>query len=112
MLIKYFIAKLSMQPWVSDLFTKLGNEIMLQLASEVDPTDPEELELLGHDTPEKRGERLKKLKDNMKAKLSQLDYGDYPWNLVSLALRLQPAVPSLAFYFGSQIPLFFALRLS
>ena len=112
MLIKQFIVKLSMQSWEIEWFDKLGNEIMIQLLDEVDPTDPEKLKLLDHDTPEKRSERLKKLTDNMKAKMSRSAYGDYPWNLVSLALELQPAVPSLASYFGSQIFSFFALILS
>ena len=103
MLIKQFIDKLSMQSWEIEWFDKLGNEIMIRLLREVDPTDPEKLKLLDHDTPEKRSERLKKLTDNMKAKMSRSAYGDYPWNPVSLALGLQPAVPSLASYFGSRI---------
>ena len=107
MLIKRFIANLWMHPWEIDWFNKLGNEIMLQLASEVDPTDPAKITLLGHDTPEKRSDRLKKVKDNTKARMSSIAYGDYPGNPVSLALRHQPAVPSLASYLGSQISVSF-----
>ena len=103
MLIKHFIVKLSLQPWEIDWFHKLGNEIMIQLDCEAYPTDPEKLKLLDPDTPEKRRERLKKVKDNTNARMSRHAYGDYPWNSVSLALRLQPAVSSLASYFGSQL---------
>ena len=87
MLIKHITVNLSMHPWEIDWFEKLGNEIMLQLASEVDPTDPAKLRLLGHDTPEKRSERLKKVKDNTKARMSSIAYGDYHKNRVSLALK-------------------------
>lgn len=73
-----------MSAWESDWFHKLGNQIMIQLADEVDPTDPEELRLLGHDTPEKRNERMTKLKENMKATTARIEYGDYRWNPVSL----------------------------
>ena len=111
MLIKHFIVNLSMQSWEIDWFQKLGNDIMLQLHFEVYPTDPEKLKLLGPDTPEKQSERLKKIKDNMKAKMSRHAYGDYPWNSVSLALRLQPAVSSPASYFRSQLSSFSALTL-
>ena len=86
--IKCSIAKLYMLSWESEWFHKLGNEIMLQLASEVDPIDAEKLKLLGRDTPQKRNERLTKVRESMKATTSRHAYGDYPWNAVSLALRL------------------------
>ena len=73
-----------MSAWESEWFHKLGNEIMIQLTEEVDPTDPEELRLLGHDTQEKRNERMTKLKESMKATTACIDYGDYSWNPVSL----------------------------
>lgn len=69
--------------WESRYFDKLGNDIMLQLLSEVDPWDPEDLRLLGNDTKDKRDERLTKVKDNMKAMASNFGYGDYPWDPVS-----------------------------
>ena len=73
-----------MSAWESDWFHKLGNQIMFQLTDEVDPIAPEELKLLGHDTREKRDERMTKLKENMKATTARIDYGDYSWNPVSL----------------------------
>ncbi len=72
-----------MNTWENDCFNKLGNEIMFELVSEVDPIDAEALKLLGHDTPDKREERMRKLKESMKASTARFDYGDYPWNAVS-----------------------------
>ena len=79
-----------METWESDWFTKLGNEIMIQLVDEVDPIDPEALRLLGHDTKEKRDERMTNLKESMKATTTQVGYGNYPWNPVSLV----PDIPA------------------
>lgn len=70
--------------WESRWFDTLGNEIMEEVVSEVDPYKPEDLEFLGHDTPEKRKERMMNLKENMKATTSHVSYGEYPWDPVSL----------------------------
>ncbi len=72
-----------MSTWEEDCFDKLGNEIMFQLVSEIDPIDAEAVKLLGHDTPDKREERMRKLKESMKAATTCFGYGDYPWNTVS-----------------------------
>lgn len=72
-----------MNEWEAASFNKLGNDIMEKLTSEVDPTDPKEIMLLGHDTKDKRDERMTKLKENMKAATTDFDYGRYPWDPVS-----------------------------
>ena len=76
-----------MDSCVSRWFDDLGNEIINQLVSEVDPSDPRGLELLGHDTKEKRDERMVRLKQSMKATTTDVRYGDYPWNQVSQTLE-------------------------
>ena len=76
-----------MTPWESDWFNQLGNQIMNQLVSEVDPSDPQELELLGDDTKEKRDKRMMMLKEDGKAATTGHGYGDYPWDPVSLNSR-------------------------
>ena len=86
-----------MSAWESDWFHKLGNEIMIQLADEVDPTDPKELKLLGHDTPEKRNERMTKLKENMNATTARIEYGVYSWNPVSLTPEIAACGTILGF---------------
>lgn len=82
-------AKLNMKMalWESRWFDTLGNEIMEEVVSEVDPYKPEDLEFLGHDTPEKRKERMMNLKENMKATTSHVSYGEYPWDPFEPKLR-------------------------
>ena len=82
-MLEFLLDMLEMSRWESESFDNLGNEIMLQLSNQVDPIDPEQLKLLGHDTKEKRDERMMKLKIGMKAATSSINYGDYPWNPVS-----------------------------
>ena len=103
-----------MQRWESDWFDKLGDDIMRQLELEVDPIDPVQRRLLGHDTPEKRQIRLKAQNAIMKSTLSRCAYGDYPWNPVSLAFETSALhyLPSVASCYGSQIISFFTLILS
>ena len=84
-----------MKPWESDWLHKLGNEILIKCETDVTPTDPKKIELLGHDTEEKQKERMRKLKEGMKATTLRFAYGEYPWNLVSLALAFLPAGPLL-----------------
>ena len=93
-----------MQRWESDWFDKLGDDIMRQLELEVDPIDPEQRRLLGHDTPEKRQIRLKAQNAIMKSTLSRCAYGDYPWNPVSLAFEISALhyLPSVASCYGSR----------
>ena len=69
--------------WESREFNKLGNEILDQVVSEVDPIDPMAITLLGDDTKEKRDERMKKLTENMKTTTTRYGYGDYSCNAVS-----------------------------
>lgn len=69
--------------WESRAFNKLGNDILDQVVSEVDPIDPMAIRLLGDDTREKREERMKKLTENMKLTTTRYGYGDYSWNSVS-----------------------------
>ena len=78
------VDKYQLNSWESEWFVKLGNEIMFQLVLEVDPLHPNELDGLGHDTREKRDERMRKLTESMKAGTTALSYGDYPWDPVSL----------------------------
>ena len=87
-----------MTPWENDWFNQLGNQIMNQLVSEVDPSNPQDLILLGDDTKEKRDdlillgddtkekrdERMMMLKEEGKAATTGHGYGDYPWDPVSL----------------------------
>ncbi|CAD6572761.1 MAG: hypothetical protein ASARMPREDX12_005434 [Alectoria sarmentosa] len=75
-----FKTTIQMTPWESDWFNQLGNQIMNQLVSEVDPSDPQELELLGDDTKEQRDERMMMLKEDGKAATTGHGYGDYPWD--------------------------------
>lgn len=77
--------------WESREFNKLGNEILGQVVSEVDPIDPVAIRLLGDDTKEKRDERMKKVTENMKATTTRYGYGDYRWNSVSGYSRLPPS---------------------
>lgn len=79
---------MKMDGWESGWFNKLGTEIMLQLLSEVDPWDPNDLRLLGHDTKEKRDERMMKVKKDAEAATTDFGYGDYPWDPVSLNTRM------------------------
>ena len=76
--------------WEIGWFNELGNEIMNDLVSEVDPSDQMALGLSSPDTKEKRDERMRKLKENMKATTTSFGYGDYPWDPVSLCLRNFP----------------------
>lgn len=94
---------MQMAAWEVCWFDKLGNEIMDDVVSEVDPYDPEDLELLGEDTPEKRNERMKNLKENMKASTAYISYGEYPWDPVSLSSGISArAVWSATFPFTLQ----------
>lgn len=80
---KFSTVSMKKDSWESHCFDKLGNEILDQVVSEVDPNDPIAIRLLGSDTKEKRDERMKKLTENMKATTTHYGYGDYPWNPVS-----------------------------
>ena len=74
--------------WESKLYNKMLNEIMLQFSSEVDLIDPEQ-------TSDQRKERMDKLHESNMATTAYIDYGDYPWNPVSLRDIDLYAVPSL-----------------
>ena len=80
--------------------TSWGMNIMLLLADEVDLTD---LEKLGCWVVIRRKseERLKSVKDNMKAGMSLIAYGEYVGDLVCLDLRYMSVVPSLVFGLGN-----------
>lgn len=92
------IAGLQIKSWEGDLYDKLGNEMMIQIAAEVDPIDPEKLRLLGHDTREKHDERMRRLNEDMEATTTRISYGDYPWNPVSPTL----GVPACNAIIGNQ----------
>lgn len=73
-------SRMKMTAWESEWFDKLGTEIMLQFLAEVDPWDQNDLRLLGHDTKEKRDERMMKVKKDAEAATTDFGYGDYPWD--------------------------------
>lgn len=74
--------------WESYWFSKLGNDILDQLVSQVDPNDSMVIRVAGSDTREKRDERMNKLTEKMKATTTHNGYGDYPWNSVSRDQRI------------------------
>ena len=90
-----------MSPWESHEFDKLGNEIMLQISSEIDPIDSKEYKAMAHDIKEKRDERMKKLKDSMKATTSSIGYGRYLWNPVCLFPEIYACLCFLAATVGT-----------
>ena len=69
--------------WESYWFSKLGNDILHQIDSEVDPHDSMAIRVVGNDTRVNRDERMKELIEMMKATTTRYRYGDYPWNTVS-----------------------------
>lgn len=101
---------MKMTAWESEWFDKLGTEIMLQFLAEVDPWDQNDLRLLGHDTKEKRDERMMKVKKDAEAATTDFGYGDYPWDPVSLIkeymsafrrryLDLKPCLQPMSLFF-------------
>lgn len=73
-------SKFKMAEWEALCFDNLGNDIMSQLAAEVDPGEPEDIIALGHDSKAARDERMRDLKRTMRARTSSRCYGDYPWD--------------------------------
>ena len=72
-----------MAGWESCCFDKLGNDIMLQVVAEVDPWEPKDIIALGRDTKAARDERMKAVKETMRAASTTSGYGDYFWDRVS-----------------------------
>ena len=84
---RIILAKFEMAKWEARCFDKLGNDIMLQLAAEVDPWEPKDISALGRDTKAARDERMRALKQTMRAGTSSGSYGDYPWDRVSITSK-------------------------
>ena len=78
-----------MATWEACCFDKLGTDIMLQVAAQVDPWEPEGISALGHDSKAARDERMRDLKKTMRAGTSSAGYGDYPWDRVSITSKPQ-----------------------
>ena len=84
-----------MAKWETRCFDKLGNDIMLQLVAEVDPWEPSDISALREDTKEARDERMRSLKETMRARSTSWGYGDYPWDHVSTTSN--PSLPEVKY---------------
>ena len=76
-----------MAKWKARCFDDIGNSIMLQVAAEVDPWEPDDIRALGKDTKSSRNKRMRDLKETMRARSTSGCYGDYPWDRVSITSK-------------------------